>query len=268
MRSPTKYVSHYDEGSPVAAAKKPKRPEPVLIVIDTRINQPKSSEKPRPVSASRIRTGKQDPNQLVPDLPLPQEIPVITNLGGPVTRIHEENIDDRSTASGSVQSKQSNKSNPSKPRAQSADRSRSVNKVANVSFNRVSNQQSVKNALTSVCLAGAHHDIPRNEAIQAIDHAFIHGVFLRDEDPTITVVNQFVILFQSSKSLSFRGIYAVVPMSDDLIRIYGKGPKLIKVSQIDAFFKYSSSSRSFVDIPSKSITNTTDAISIDTKMKR
>lgn len=82
---------------------------------------------------------------------------------------------------------------------------------------------------------------------------------------------QFVILFYNNKSLSFRGIYGVIPQTNDFIHIYGRGNKIyhLKETPILSFLKYSSSMRTFTEIPTKSLTATTDAISIDpSKLKK
>jgi len=112
-------------------------------------------------------------------------------------------------------------------------------------------------------LAGAHSDIARQEALSAVDDVFKQGLIVSDHDKRIPI-SQFVILMYQNKSLSFRGIYGISPLSEDYIRIYGRLPKILpRDIPIDSYLKYSSSSRSFTVIPTKTITNTTDAIGID-----
>jgi hypothetical protein len=54
-----------------------------------------------------------------------------------------------------------------------------------------------------------------------------------------------------------------------IFKIFGRGPSVIPESMIADFFKYETSSKAFKKIGSKSLTYTTDAISLDpTKMKR
>jgi hypothetical protein len=156
-------------------------------------------------------------------------------------------------------------------RASSAGRSHPTGSVPSSSstISRASNVQQVKNAVNNVCLAGSHHDAARQEALQLLDDCVSHGV----PHPTIDrrlPVSQFVILLFQSKSLAFRGIYATSPLMEDYLRVYGRGPKTLPRDLIvEAYMKYSSSSRSFVSIPTKSLTSTTDAISIDpTKVKK
>jgi hypothetical protein len=66
----------------------------------------------------------------------------------------------------------------------------------------LSNYQQIKNAIAHVCLAGAHFDVQRMEALQAIDQA-------KCGSEQTTPVVQFVVLFYESNGLSFRGIYGV-----------------------------------------------------------
>ena len=130
----------------------------------------------------------------------------------------------------------------------------------------------VKNALSNVCLAGSHHDIQRSEAFQAIDQILAQGLIMDEiNNNKIININQFIILFYHSKSLAFRGIYGIIPNTNptEFIRIFGRGSKLLKDIQVESYMKYSSSSHNFVTIPTKSITQTTDAISIDpSKLKK
>ena len=58
-------------------------------------------------------------------------------------------------------------------------------------------------------------------------------------------------------------------LTGSINRIYGRGPKTLPVSQIEEFYKYESSSRTFRVLPSRALTGTTDAISVDpNKMKK
>ena len=71
----------------------------------------------------------------------------------------------------------------------------------------LSNIQQIKNAINHVCLAGAHYDIQRVEAVRAVES---YSVLT---DPESTPVTQFLVLFYHSESLSFRGVYAVHPFN-------------------------------------------------------
>ena len=76
-------------------------------------------------------------------------------------------------------------------------------------------------------------------------------------------INHFIVLFYHSKSLSYRGIYIKDPTSLEIKRIIGRGPKILNETNIEAFYKYESSSRSFKQIQTNALTSTIDAVSID-----
>lgn len=67
----------------------------------------------------------------------------------------------------------------------------------------LSNLQQIKNAINLVCLAGGHFDVQRLEAVRAIE-TYSAG---EDEGP----VTQMLVLVTSSKSPSFKALYAVHP---------------------------------------------------------
>jgi hypothetical protein len=46
-------------------------------------------------------------------------------------------------------------------------------------------------------------------------------------------------------------------------KIFGRGPRTLPESVVGQFLKYESSSRSFKPLPSRSLTSTTDAVSVD-----
>jgi Microtubule-binding calmodulin-regulated spectrin-associated len=67
----------------------------------------------------------------------------------------------------------------------------------------LSNLQQIKNAINLVCLAGGHFDVQRLEAVRAIE-TYSAG---EDHGP----VTQMLVLVTSSKSPSFKALYAVHP---------------------------------------------------------
>ena len=76
-------------------------------------------------------------------------------------------------------------------------------------------------------------------------------------------VSQFVVLFYHSKTLSFRGLYAVDPLTASLYRIYGRGPIELPQDRISGYLKYETGSRSFVRVPTKTLGQTVDAVSVE-----
>jgi len=138
--------------------------------------------------------------------------------------------------------------------------------------NKLSNQQQIKNAICNVCLAGVHHEAQRAEALAAIDYWHLgEGAEARkrelrgavDTSAPAPAVAQFLVLFFHSKSLSFRGLYAVDPYTGDISKIYGRGPRTLPTACIEGYFKYESSSRSFKKLSVASISPTVDAVAVD-----
>ena len=78
----------------------------------------------------------------------------------------------------------------------------------------LSNIQQIKNAINHVCLAGAHYDSQRAEAIRAVEY---YSVLT---DPESTPVTQFLVLFYDSNPLSFRGVYTVHPFTGKIISFF------------------------------------------------
>ena len=78
-----------------------------------------------------------------------------------------------------------------------------------------------------------------------IKSAGVGGVDHIDFPNISSAVSQFVILFYRPKSPSFRGLYAVDPVSQTLQKIYGRGPRSVHNENIEDFLKYETSSRGF-----------------------
>jgi Microtubule-binding calmodulin-regulated spectrin-associated len=134
----------------------------------------------------------------------------------------------------------------------------------------LSNVQQIRNALSHVCMAGAHFDSQREEALGVIEKMSRQSETITAQPDDINpAVTQFVILFFHSKSLSFRGIYAVDPVDGALRKVFGRGPRVLLEAYAEEFFKFETSSRSFKPLHTKTVTSTTDAVSVDpAKLKR
>lgn len=80
----------------------------------------------------------------------------------------------------------------------------------------MSNAKLIRNALCHVCLAGTILEAQRTKALQAMDQ--YEG-------------GNFVILFNSSKALTFRGLYVLVPGDKEgkpVKKISGAGPGFLR----------------------------------------
>ena len=101
----------------------------------------------------------------------------------------------------------------SNKRATSVGRS-TPGRIINRPQKTLSNLQQVKNAINHVCLAGGHYETQRNEAVRAVETCSV----LTDQESV--PISQFLVLFFHSKSLSFRGIYAVHPLDGKYVRSF------------------------------------------------
>jgi len=147
----------------------------------------------------------------------------------------------------------------------------------------ISNYQQVKNALTFVCLAGVHAEEDRRAVLNMLDewntkaratanpNANIQSEEEEEEEEgtgnvdTPILIHQFLILLHNNKTLSFRGVYGINSYTGELLKLFGRGPRVLDTTLAEevGFFKYESSTRSFKLISTKSITSTIDAVSID-----
>uniref|UniRef100_A0A0K0EUV5 Patronin (inferred by orthology to a D. melanogaster protein) n=1 Tax=Strongyloides venezuelensis TaxID=75913 RepID=A0A0K0EUV5_STRVS len=71
----------------------------------------------------------------------------------------------------------------------------------------------------------------------------------------------FLVLFRDQKC-QYRGLYRWDEVSDTVYRLDGTGPKIIKESMMNLMFKYDSGAKSFTIIPSKHLSATIDAFSL------
>lgn len=107
-----------------------------------------------------------------------------------------------------------------------------------------------------------------------------------EKDSTLVGGLQFLIVMHQSKMLSFKGLYMVDAQTGTIVIIYimscciiigiglisklcGRGPRVLPNEVIAEFFKYESSSRSFRKLPTLTLNNICDAVSVDpTKLKK
>ncbi|XP_068130685.1 calmodulin-regulated spectrin-associated protein 3 isoform X2 [Hyperolius riggenbachi] len=109
-----------------------------------------------------------------------------------------------------------------------------------------SNKFIIHNALSHCCLAGKVNETQKNKVL---------------EDMEKSQSNHFLILFRDS-SCQFRAVYAFSPETDELNRLAGYGPRTITLSMVEEIFKYSSDRKRFTQIPSKTMSMSVDAFTI------
>ncbi|KAG8441225.1 hypothetical protein GDO86_006827 [Hymenochirus boettgeri] len=109
-----------------------------------------------------------------------------------------------------------------------------------------SNKFIIHNALSHCCLAGKVNESQKNKVLEDMDKS---------------QSNHFLILFRDS-SCQFRAVYTFVPETEELTRVVGFGPRSISLSMVQDIYKYSSDRKRFTQIPSKTMSMSVDAFTI------
>lgn len=109
-----------------------------------------------------------------------------------------------------------------------------------------SNKFIIHNALSHCCLAGKVNEPQKNKVIEDIERS---------------ASNHFLILFRDT-SCQFRAVYTFSPETEDLTRVAGYGPRTISLAMIEEIYKYSSDRKRFTQIPSKTMSMSVDAFTI------
>ncbi|XP_075063080.1 calmodulin-regulated spectrin-associated protein 3 [Mixophyes fleayi] len=109
-----------------------------------------------------------------------------------------------------------------------------------------SNKFIIHNALSHCCLAGKVNEPQKNKVLEDIEKS---------------QSNHFLILFRDS-SCQFRAVYTFSMETDELTRLAGYGPRTISLSMIEEIYKYSSDRKRFTQIPSKTMSMSVDAFTI------
>ncbi|XP_075714909.1 calmodulin-regulated spectrin-associated protein 3 isoform X4 [Rhinoderma darwinii] len=109
-----------------------------------------------------------------------------------------------------------------------------------------SNKYIIHNALSHCCLAGKVNEPQKSKVLEDMDKS---------------QANHFVILFRDS-SCQFRAVYTFSSETDELTRLAGYGPRAINLSMVEEIYKYSSDRKRFTQIPSKTMSMSVDAFTI------
>ncbi|XP_031567239.1 uncharacterized protein LOC116302157 isoform X2 [Actinia tenebrosa] len=109
-----------------------------------------------------------------------------------------------------------------------------------------SNRKLIINAISHVCLSGTVNNESKERCLQAIAES--QGF-------------NFMVLFKDG--LKFRGLYMHNPENEQSYKIYGIGPKVITSKMVECVYKYSSGSKEFIKIPSKTLSISVDGVAIN-----
>ncbi|KAM4716552.1 calmodulin-regulated spectrin-associated protein 3 isoform 2-T2 [Anableps anableps] len=109
-----------------------------------------------------------------------------------------------------------------------------------------SNKFIIHNAITRCCLAGKVNEPQKNKIVEEMEKS---------------AANHFLILFRDT-SCQFRAVYTMNPETEDMERLTGIGPRIIKPEMVESIYKYSSDRKQFTVIPSKTMSMSVDAFTI------
>ncbi|XP_053574066.1 calmodulin-regulated spectrin-associated protein 3 [Bombina bombina] len=109
-----------------------------------------------------------------------------------------------------------------------------------------SNKYIIHNALSHCCLAGKVNEPQKNKVLEDIEKS---------------TSNHFLILFRDT-SCQFRAVYTFSAENDELTRLAGYGPRTVSLGMVETIFKYSSDRKRFSQIPSKTMSMSVDAFTI------
>ncbi|MGH0155681.1 UNVERIFIED_CONTAM: hypothetical protein FKN15_029688 [Acipenser sinensis] len=109
-----------------------------------------------------------------------------------------------------------------------------------------SNKFIIHNALSRCCLAGRVNEAQKNKILEEMEKS---------------KANHFLILFRDA-SCQFRAVYSMNPETEEMQRVAGIGPRVISLGMVEGIFKYSSDRKQFTPIPSKTMSMSVDAVTI------
>ncbi|XP_014275240.1 patronin isoform X3 [Halyomorpha halys] len=103
--------------------------------------------------------------------------------------------------------------------------------------------------------------------LNAVEYCVFPGAVNREakqrviEEMNRSEAKHFLVLFRDS-GCQFRALYAYWPDTEEVIKLYGTGPKQVTDRMFDKFFKYNSGGKCFSQVHTKHLTVTIDAFTI------
>lgn len=103
--------------------------------------------------------------------------------------------------------------------------------------------------------------------LNAVEYCVFPGAVNREakqrviEEMNRSEAKHFLVLFRDS-GCQFRALYAYWPDTEEVIKLYGTGPKQVTDRMFDKFFKYNSGAKCFSQVHTKHLTVTIDAFTI------
>ncbi|GAB6019537.1 hypothetical protein CHUAL_001111 [Chamberlinius hualienensis] len=108
-----------------------------------------------------------------------------------------------------------------------------------------SNRGIIVNAINTVLAGAVNEDVKRHVL----------------DEIQMSESKHFLILFRDA-GCQFRGLYSYSPEKEEVIKLFGTGPKQVNERMIDKFYKYNCGGRNFTHIQTKHLTVTMDAFTI------
>ncbi|CAL8144364.1 unnamed protein product [Orchesella dallaii] len=107
----------------------------------------------------------------------------------------------------------------------------------------------------------------RSIILNAVEYCVFPGVVNRDAKmKVLDEINRseskhFLVMFRDA-GCQFRALYQYIPETEEVIKIYGVGPKQVNDRMFEKFFKYNSGGKCFSQVHTKHLTVTIDAFTI------
>jgi calmodulin-regulated spectrin-associated protein len=107
----------------------------------------------------------------------------------------------------------------------------------------------------------------RGIMLNAVEYCVFPGVVNREakkrvlEEINRSESKHFLILFRDA-GCQFRALYSYCPDREEVMKLYGTGPKQVNDRMFDKFFKYNSGGKCFSQVHTKHLTVTIDAFTI------
>nr|XP_022901823.1 patronin-like isoform X1 [Onthophagus taurus] len=107
----------------------------------------------------------------------------------------------------------------------------------------------------------------RGIMLNAVEYCVFPGVVNKEakqkvlEEIARSESKHFLILFRDT-GCQFRALYSYCPDREEVLKLYGTGPKQVNDRMFDKFFKYNSGGKCFSQVHTKHLTVTIDAFTI------
>ncbi|XP_065163737.1 patronin isoform X3 [Atheta coriaria] len=107
----------------------------------------------------------------------------------------------------------------------------------------------------------------RGIMLNAVEYCVFPGVVNKEaksrvlEEIARSESKHFLILFRDA-GCQFRALYSYCPDREEVVKLYGTGPKQVNDRMFDKFFKYNSGGKCFAQVHTKHLTVTIDAFTI------